>query len=104
MLDGPDFDRASGVQMIAYQGPTSSISIAGDQVSAPMGRLIGEARNDAGLVVGEDYGAISITGRDVSLSHKIDDGLTKTVATSLAFHSLKEQWSHRGHRCPPRTI
>ena len=96
VLDGPDFDRASGVQMIAYQGPTSSISIAGNQVSAPMGRLINEARNDAGLVVGEDYGAISITGRDVSLGHKIDDGLPKTVATSLSFFTHSKNSSRTG--------
>ena len=67
VLDGLDLDRASGVQMIAHQGPTSSISIEGDAFASPMGRLINEARDDAALSVGDDYGAISIIGGTLNL-------------------------------------
>ncbi len=96
VLDGPDFDRASGVQMIAYQGPTSAISIEGESVFAPMGRLINEARNDAGLTVGENYGAITITGNDLSLGRKMDGGMAKTVATSLSFYTYSRNSGQTG--------
>ena len=96
VLDGPDFRRPSGVRMVAYQGATSSITIEGDAVFAPMGRLINEARNDAGLVVGENYGDISISGNDLSLGHEIDGGLPKTDATSLSFYTHSKNTGRTG--------
>ena len=96
VLDGPDFDRASGVQMIAYQGPTSTISIEGSVIAAPMGRLINEARADAELTVGAGYGSISLSGDALSLGLASEGEVQKTVDNSLSFYTHSKNAGQTG--------
>ena len=96
VLDGPDFDRASGVQMIAYQGPTSTISIEGSVIAAPMGRLINEARADAELTVGDGYGSISLSGDALSLGLASEGEVQKTVDNSLSFYTHSKNAGQTG--------
>ena len=97
VLDGPDFDRASGVQMIAYQGPTSTISIAGNEIAAPMGRLINEARDDSQLEVADGYGSILITGDTLSLGLFHEGQGQKTVDNSLSFYTHSKNAGQTGN-------
>ncbi|MDP6795081.1 MAG: filamentous hemagglutinin N-terminal domain-containing protein [Verrucomicrobiota bacterium] len=97
VLDGLDLDRASGVQMIAHQGPTSSISIQGDAFASPMGRLINEARNDAALSVGDDYGAISITGGTLNLGLFHEGQGQKTGANNISFYTYSKNAGQTGN-------
>ncbi len=87
VLDGPDYGRASGVRMIAYQGSTSAISIEGSEIAAPMGLLINEARDDAALVVADGYGSISLGGDSLSLGLPREGEVQKTVANSQTFYT-----------------
>ena len=96
VLDGPDFDRASGVQMIAYQGPSSTISIEGSVIAAPMGRLINEARADAELTVGAGYGSISLSGNALSLGLASEGEVQKTVDNSLSFYTHSKNAGQTG--------
>ena len=96
VLDGPDFDRASGVQMIAYQGPTSTISNEGSVIAAPMGRLINEARADAELTVGAGYGSISLSGNALSLGLASEGEVQKTVDNSLSFYTHSKNAGQTG--------
>ena len=96
VLDGPDFDRASGVQMIAYKGPTSTISIEGSVIAAPMGRLINEARADAELTVGAGYGSISLSGDALSLGLASEGEIQKTVDNSLSFYTHSKNAGQTG--------
>ncbi|MBT3615232.1 MAG: filamentous hemagglutinin N-terminal domain-containing protein [Verrucomicrobia bacterium] len=97
VLDGLDLDRASGVQMIAHQGPTSSISIEGDAFASPMGRLINEARDDAALSVGDDYGAISITGGTLNLGLLHEGQGQKTGSNSMRFYTYSKNVGQTGN-------
>ena len=97
VLDGPDFDRASGVKMIAYQGPTSTVSIEGGVIAAPMGRLINEARADAGLTVDDGYGSISVSGDTLSLGLSQEGEVQKTVANSLSFYTHSKNSKQTGN-------
>lgn len=97
VLDGPDYDRASGVQMIAYQGPTSTISIEGNTIAAPMGRLINEARDDAALAVGEGYGSISLSGDTLSLGLASEGEVQKTVSNDLSFYTHSKNAGQTGN-------
>ena len=97
VLDGPDYDRASGVKMIAYQGPTSTISIEGNTIAAPMGRLINEARDDAALAVGEGYGSISLSGDTLSLGLASEGEVQKTVSTDLSFYTHSKNAGQTGN-------
>ncbi|MDB4712641.1 filamentous hemagglutinin N-terminal domain-containing protein [bacterium] len=97
VLDGPDFDRASGVKMIAYQGPTSTISIEGSVIAAPMGRLINEARADAELTVGDGYGSISLSGDALSLGLASEGEVPKTMDNSLSFYTHSKNAGQTGN-------
>jgi len=97
VLDGLDLDRASGVQMIAHQGPTSFISIEADAFASPMGRLINEARGDAALTVGDDYGAITISGGTVNLGLFHDGQGQKTGSNNLAIYTYSRNAGQTGN-------
>ena len=90
VLDGPDFERASGVKMIAYQGATSTIAIEANEIAAPMGWVINEARNDALMTVVDGYGSISLQGDNVSLgfmrfnTHSKNAGQTGNITVVAA--------------------
>ncbi len=97
VLDGPDFVRASGVRMIAYQGPTSTISIEGDQIEAPMGLLINEARADASLSIDDGYGSISLSGNTLNLGLPFDGKVEKSVNPSLTFYTHSKNTGQTGN-------
>ncbi len=97
VLDGPDYDRASGVRMIAYQGATSTISIESSEIAAPLGLLINEARNDAALAVADGYGSISLDGDILSLGLPRDGEAPKAVVNELAFYTHSKNAGQTGN-------
>ena len=97
VLDGPDYGRASGVRMIAYQGSTSAISIEGSEIAAPMGLLINEARDDSQLAIADGYGSISVSGDTLSLGLFHEGQGQKTAGNSLSFYTHSRNAGQTGN-------